>query len=166
MFCPNCGNEGESRQRFCRACGLRLDAIDQVVRQELQESKVEPIRSSWLRIIFLTAWHYGLFLIVLGMIITGVGRKLLNEKVIADIGTLMSLLGIGFLVARGILLFKDSTHSSLPGPLKAGTTTVFAPQLEAKDRPSVTEFTTRHFDPSYAERKDPESPGNHFNNRS
>jgi uncharacterized membrane protein YvbJ len=94
MFCPNCGSERGEAQRFCRSCGLRLDTIDQVVRQELQESKIQPITRSWLRIIFLTAWHYGLFLLALGMIITGVAKKIVNEQLIADIGTLISVLGV------------------------------------------------------------------------
>src|ERR1043166_7340006 len=89
MFCPNCGSESGAAQRFCRSCGLRLDAIDQVVRQELQESKVQPVTRSWLRTILLTAWHYGLFLLLLGMCITGVGKKIVNEQLIADIGTLI-----------------------------------------------------------------------------
>src|SRR6476620_2935888 len=145
MFCPNCGSESREAQRFCRSCGLRLDSIDQVVRQELQESKVQPVTRSWLQIIFLTAWHYGLFLLALGMIITGVGHKILNEKTIADIGTIMSLLGVGLLVSRGILLLKDAAHSTSYEPSKAETTTELRPrQLEAKEQPSVTEFTTHH----------------------
>src|SRR5215470_7722347 len=107
MFCPNCGSESGEAQNFCRSCGLRLDTIDQVVRQELQESKVEPNRKSVLRTIFFTAWHYGLFLLALGMLITGVGKKIVFEKQIADIGTLLSILGVGLLVSRGILLIKD-----------------------------------------------------------
>ena len=27
MFCPNCGNENQVNQNFCRSCGLKLDAI-------------------------------------------------------------------------------------------------------------------------------------------
>ena len=159
MFCPNCGSESGTTQRFCRSCGLRLDTIDQVVRQELQESKVQPVTRSWLRIIFITAWHYGLFLLALGMVITGVGKKIVNEQLIADIGTLLSVLGVGLLVSRGILLLKDAGHSaSLPEPPKADTTTeLTARQLESKEQPSVTEFTTHHLDPVYTERKDAES---------
>ena len=162
MFCPNCGSESGEAQRFCRSCGLRLDTIDQVVRQEIQESKVQPVTRSWLRIIFLTAWHYGLFLLALGMIITGVGQKILNEKTIADIGTIMSLLGVGLLVSRGILLLKDAAHSPSYEPSKAEPTTKLTPrQIEAKEQPSVTEFTTHHLDPVYAKRKDPEASGSH-----
>ena len=160
MFCPNCGSESREVQRFCRSCGLRLDTIDQVVRQELQESKVQPVTRSWLRIIFLTAWHYGLFLLALGMIITGVAKKIVNEQLIADIGTLISVLGVGLLVSRGILLLKDAAHSGSREPPKAETTTELMPrQLEAREQPSVTEFTTHHLDPVYADRKDPEGSG-------
>jgi hypothetical protein len=144
-----------------------LDTIDQVVRKELEESKVQPVSRSWLRIIFLTAWHYGLFLLALGMLITGVGKKIVNEQLIADIGTLMSVLGVGLLVSRGILLLKDAAHSRLPQPSKADTTTELTPrQLEQKEQPSVTEFTTHHLDPVYAERKDPDPIGKHSNNGS
>jgi hypothetical protein len=27
MFCPNCGNENQLNHRYCRSCGLKLDAI-------------------------------------------------------------------------------------------------------------------------------------------
>lgn len=27
MFCPNCASQNESAQHYCRACGLKLDAI-------------------------------------------------------------------------------------------------------------------------------------------
>jgi len=144
-----------------------LDTIDQVVRQELQESKIQPVTRSWLRIIFLTAWHYGLFLLALGMVITGVAKKIVNEQLIADIGTLISVLGVGLLVSRGILLLKDAGRSRLPEPSKADTTTELRPQqLEEKEQPSVTEFTTHHLDPVYAERKDPDSSRSHRNNHS
>jgi hypothetical protein len=166
MFCPNCGNESGQGQKFCRTCGLRLEAIDKVLRQEFQESDVEPVKRSWLRVIFLTAWHYGLFLLALGMIITGVGKKIVGEQLIADIGTLMSVLGVGLLVARGILLLKSFGDSSPDSQSKADTTTKLTPQLEAKDQPSVTEFTTRHLDSVYAERKDPESSATSSDRRS
>jgi hypothetical protein len=167
MFCPNCGSESGAAQKFCRSCGLRLDTIDEVVRHELQESKVEPNKKSLLRTIFFTAWHYGLFLLTLGMLITGVGKKIVNEQLIADIGTLLSVLGVGLLVSRGILLLKDSAHSTPHERSRAETTTELKPQqLEAKEQPSVTEFTTRHLDPVYAERKNPEPSGTSSNNRS
>jgi len=31
MFCPNCGKENQADQKFCRSCGLKLDAVLRVV---------------------------------------------------------------------------------------------------------------------------------------
>jgi hypothetical protein len=94
------------------------------------------------------------------MIITGVAKKIVNEQLIADIGTLISVLGVALLVSRGILLLKDAAHSGSPEPPIAETTTKLTPlQLEAKEQPSVTEFTTHHLDPAAAKRKDPEASG-------
>ena len=35
MFCPNCGKENQADQKFCRSCGLKLDAVLQVVAELL-----------------------------------------------------------------------------------------------------------------------------------
>ncbi len=35
MFCPSCGNEDRADQKYCRSCGLKLDAISQVVAELL-----------------------------------------------------------------------------------------------------------------------------------
>jgi len=35
MFCPNCGKENAADQSFCRACGLKLGEIAQVVAEVL-----------------------------------------------------------------------------------------------------------------------------------
>jgi hypothetical protein len=163
MFCPNCGNENSSEQRFCRLCGLRLEVISQAIQQELQASNIPVVRTSSLNIrsLLMTAWHYGFFLLLLGGIIISIGKKVVGEQLIADIGTIMSLIGLAFLVGRGMLLLNAQGFHPARNVPKAETTTKLNPLLEAKEAPpSVTEFTTRHFDPVYAERKDPETPGN------
>lgn len=163
MFCPNCGNENSSEQRFCRLCGLRLEVISQAIQQELQASNVTavPTSSFNIRSILMTAWHYGFFLLLLGFVIISIGKKVVGEQLIADIGSLMSLLGLGLLVGRGMLLLKAQGFHPARNVPKAETTTKLKPLLEAKEAPpSVTEFTTRHFDPEYAERNDHEAPGN------
>ena len=166
MYCPSCGNQNSEDQRFCRSCGLRLDTISQVVKHELQEIPEfvpEPGAGFSWRSIFFTAWYYGLFLIGLGLIIISVGTKIIGEQLVADIGSVMSLLGVGLLVSRGILLLKG-TLASRPRELqkKADTT----PLLEQKDQASITDFTTQHLDTVFVERHDDKSTPSKHNHRS
>ena len=152
MYCPSCGNQNSDDQRFCRSCGLRLETISQIVHQELQQIPdfvPEPgPKFSW-KSIFFTAWYYGFFLIGLGLLIISVGTKIIGEQLVADIGSVMSLLGVGLLVSRGILLLKG-TLAYQPRQLPKKTETT--PLLEQKEPASVTDFTTHHLDNVYAER--------------
>ena len=154
MYCPSCGNQNSEGQRFCRSCGLRLETISQVVHQELQQiPDFVPERGpgfTW-KSIFFTAWYYGLFLIALGLIIISVGTKIIGEQLVADIGSVMSLLGVGLMVSRGILLLKGTLAPRPPQVQKKPETT---PLLEQKEPASVTDFTTHHLDTVYAERHD------------
>lgn len=34
MFCPNCGNQQTADQKFCRACGLNLELVSEVISDE------------------------------------------------------------------------------------------------------------------------------------
>jgi hypothetical protein len=152
MYCPSCGNQNSEGQRFCRSCGLRLETISQVVDHELQQIPdfvPEPAPGFSWKSIFFTAWYYGLFLIALGLIIITVGTKIIGEQLVADIGSVMSLLGVGLLVSRGILLLKG-TLAQPPRQLPKKTETT--PLLEQKEPASVTDFTTHHLDTVYAER--------------
>ena len=35
MFCPNCASKIEIEQKFCRSCGLKLEAVVQVVSEQI-----------------------------------------------------------------------------------------------------------------------------------
>src|SRR5215213_36295 len=35
MFCPNCATKIEIEQKFCRSCGLKLEAVLQVVSEQI-----------------------------------------------------------------------------------------------------------------------------------
>ena len=44
MFCPNCGKENGTDQNYCRACGLKLDAISQVVAELLPSEEYAALQ--------------------------------------------------------------------------------------------------------------------------
>lgn len=39
MHCPNCGTETSAGQKFCRACGLSLERIAQLLAELLPEDQ-------------------------------------------------------------------------------------------------------------------------------
>jgi len=50
MYCPDCGSEAPASQKFCRACGLRLDRFEQLLtelRSETEDELAVLTRRRW-----------------------------------------------------------------------------------------------------------------------
>lgn len=158
MYCPNCGKEHTDQQKFCRSCGLSLQLISQALVNELSatrsdESSLElmkPEQKRWQNPLL-----YGFLLLMLGLIIIIFGKKMLGEQLVADIGTLIAVLGVGLIGFKGVLLIR-SQPKSLPTPNalpKGEPITEPPPALHAGEPPSVTEHTTRTLEPIYSKHK-------------
>ncbi len=158
MYCPNCGKENPEKPRFCRSCGLGLQTISQALVNELSATKsddssieiVEPEQKRWRNPLM-----YGFLMLLLGMAIVIFGKKIAVEQLIADLGTLIAVLGIGLLGFKGVSLIRSQSSSSRQSKtLSEGKpTTELPPALPSGEPASVTEHTTRHFEPIYSERK-------------
>ena len=46
MFCPSCGNEDRADQKYCRSCGLKLDAVLQVVADQFPSDEYAAMQRS------------------------------------------------------------------------------------------------------------------------
>jgi len=95
-------------------------------------------------------------MLVLGLIIIAVGKTVLGEQLIADIGTMISVIGVGLISFKGISLLRSSSSSSpaakaLP-EIRSTTELPSASQFEGL--PAVTEDTTRHLEPIQREQKE------------
>jgi hypothetical protein len=98
---------------------------------------------------------YGFLMLLLGMAIVIFGKKIAVEQLIADLGTLIAVLGIGLLGFKGVSLIRSQSSSSRQSKtlLEGKPTSELPPALPSGEPASVTEHTTRHFEPIYSERK-------------
>jgi zinc-ribbon domain len=136
MYCPNCGKENAEARRFCRSCGLSLQAITPLAGESpttgLEESWVEPVSRMQ------AAWQnpliYALLLIIFGVIMGAVSERALRSQTAHDIGTIIALLGVGLLGLKRVMQVEQTSE--------------LKPALLAAEPPSVTENTTRQLDAS------------------
>jgi hypothetical protein len=137
---------------------LGLQTVSQALVNELSgtksdDSSIETVEAEQKR------WRnpllYGLLMLLLGMAIVMFGKKIAVEQLIADLGTLIAVVGIGLLGFKGVLLMRSQSSSSRRSKtlLEGKPTTELPPALPAGEPASVTEHTTRHFEPIYSERK-------------
>ena len=157
MYCPYCSKENPENTRFCRSCGLGLQTIYQALVHEVSaRSEIGPVETVGPE---KKKWHnpflYGFLMLMLGMMIVIFGKKVAGEQLIADLGMLIAILGIALLGFKGVSLLR-SQSGSLPQPatlLDSKPTTELPHALPSGERASVTEHTTREFEPVYRERK-------------
>ena len=158
MYCPKCGKENSEKPRFCRSCGLGLQTISQALVNELSatksdDSSIQIVQSEQKR--WRSPLMYGFIMLLLGMAIIIFGKKIAVEQLIADLGTLIAVLGVGLLGFQGVSLIRSQSNPSHESQtlLKGKPTTELPPALPSGEPASVTEHTTRHFEPIYSERK-------------
>lgn len=158
MYCPSCGKENSVEQRFCRSCGLSLLPIFQALAHEPSTTKsvgssVETVnreQKGWQNPLL-----YGLLIILVGLIIAIFGKMILVEKLVSDIGVVIALLGVGLLGLKGVLIMlPQSKITATPEALlHREPMTKLPTALHSGEPASVTEHTTRTFEPIYSERR-------------
>jgi hypothetical protein len=153
MYCPNCGKENPEARRFCRSCGLSLQAITPALAGEsptpsVEESSVEPL--SRLQAAWQNPLIYALLLIIFGVIMGAVSERALRSQTAHDIGTIIALLGVGLLGLKGVMLIVTPPRRAAPAKrvMPAEQTSELRPTLLSAEPPSVTENTTRELDAS------------------
>src|SRR5262245_4749293 len=106
MYCPRCGKENLAGQRFCNSCGLKLEAISTALAQESPASREDLVIGVFRggRTVWQDPLVYAFVLIAAGMVLGFFGYKILSEKTLGDIGTLVSLVGVLVILLKGIFL--------------------------------------------------------------
>ena len=153
MHCPNCGKPATSDQQFCRACGMSLETVGQLVAQhsavptETQKTLTKAeLEQALVRKMF-TSLKWGVIILGLGVVMLVVNKNF-------DIGRWFSLLSSFFILSgicvagsglfdammKGASLSGAKPATQVPGGTEPhAVSTAPIPQ----ELPSVTERTTQ-----------------------
>ena len=151
MYCPNCGKQTSSEQKFCRACGLGLEKIAQSLGEQLPARVDQSLRERQERLEKLGVGALSVFgLGILGLLLYAVAQKLLATG--ASLIAILAIVGLVIMFGSGLLsaiLFarakelgeEASKRQPQPDEL-AGSTKELLPEARFEPVPTVTERTT------------------------
>ena len=159
MYCPSCGTELTQEMSYCNRCGASLKAVTN--QQDAPVSKVSSTGAAWAisaAVAFITLGGFAL-MFSLVMTIISRGRELNDHVTAMIIASLAVILIVDWLLIRQLPRLlnlaqarseKDETqkHKTLELGVKS------RPQIAPSREPvsSVTDHTTRTFEPVYRER--------------
>jgi len=151
MYCSSCGVVVAQGLSYCNFCGARLNG--EKSDDAIKSSELRPVSLVWAMVAVLVFGFVGIVFLMLAMKMVG-----LNEAIILAF-TLWSFLLM--LLIEGVFIWKLLRNK--PRGAKPGDTGFKDPSTSELDAarvrvlpepmPSVTEHTTRAFDPIYNERK-------------
>jgi hypothetical protein len=151
MYCPNCSTEASTEQKFCRSCGMELQPVADLIRDQSPMVKVqshhEPTVEARPRAMVI--WG---FTMMFGAAAVGVSLKLLGKEGIRPFGEFTPYVSVIAVVAAifgmGLMCYPflaqtwgkpNSQERALP---KSGPTIKLRPALLSDEQPSITEQTT------------------------
>ena len=160
MTCPKCGLQSLADQKFCRSCGAPLRMTTQQLVRPRDVSDLTGVSAAGSegrkpQRMNLVLW--GFVMMLIGVAIGVVGKKLLDEDIITVVGVLISLAGI-FLVSYPYLFPRRqksdaSVPLSQPQVLDPPHTAEYLPPGNNVDYvPSITERTTTLLENSHVEK--------------
>ena len=152
MHCPNCGTPALAEQKFCRSCGLGLQTVSEIVAahrpgEKSDEPLAEPIHRDQARQIKMwkRMWAGGFALMFIGIILSLVGRKIVQDEIIVAIGAVISILGFWPLLYPFFSMFQAEEPARAGTARPTVTPTPAAnqwPEAHLQPAVSITEETT------------------------
>jgi hypothetical protein len=117
MYCPNCGNQNSTDQKFCRSCGLGLQKVAQTLSEQLPTKLDVSLQQKKERFEKLGVAALSIFGVgVLIPILYGIFYKLMwtQSKVTAGLGLLAAIIVLGCGLLSVILFAKANEVKETP----------------------------------------------------
>lgn len=147
MYCSTCGMEATLEVNYCKRCGNILNQ-----QTALPASPVNLNGPSWAMAVAVICMMGIIFGGVIALAEQGISAVALTWMVIVGLGTVVALVSLIF--RQLSRLASANQQRSLPAPLKPQVTSELYQARQGmlpEPLPSVTENTTRFFEPAYRE---------------
>lgn len=163
MNCPKCALQTLPEQKFCRSCGASLQITTQPlagpVAKSDRETKSRQRENE--RANRYVLW--GFIVLLVGVAIGVIGKKLMHQDLVTVIGVLISLVGM-FLTVYPYLspprrTKRDSSRSEQPEITEPHPPKTLPQERDIVYVPSITERTTDLLEDAAAVRRNPERHG-------
>jgi hypothetical protein len=155
MYCPSCGAESSFGLNYCKQCGANLASQPGVPEPGINYTNFTRRLSGmfWAIAVFAMASFTVLFGVTIPLTIFGAGKQVIIPMFVfgsAGIGAIAAMLIKQ--LSRLITMAQEAERSPKAGQLKANSSAARA-QLHPQPplMSSVTEHTTRNFEPVYRE---------------
>ena len=143
MHCPNCGNQSELDQKFCRKCGFNLEPVSKLIvnNPAAGQLKLEKAEREKLALRRMVSWMmWGMLILLIGVVVIVINKTFSLDPLIKLVGTFITLGGVS--VTMYGLLDTMRGGKGRPKSVKADTTRELGGRLPVP-LPSVTERTTQ-----------------------
>jgi hypothetical protein len=160
MFCPNCGANNSTDQKFCRACGLNLEKSAESLLEQLQKAsfsreenfleKLGTIGFFGLATVYLVAISLLSYVVFNKFVLSGETEKIIFGVVLIA-GFIFATLMLAYVALNEILNEKKGKSSPVsPKEIEKKDTAKLLEEKPFEPVPSVTEDSTELI---YAENK-------------
>jgi hypothetical protein len=158
MHCPNCGNQSEIEQKFCRKCGFNLEPVSKLIvnNPDAGQRKLEKAEREKLALRRMVSWMmWGMLILLIGVVVIVINKTFNLDPLVKLIGTFITLGGVSVTMyglldtmrgGKGRPKSEANEVGSYPTDseksVKADTTRELEGRLPVP-LPSVTERTTQ-----------------------
>jgi len=159
MYCPNCSMEASTDQKFCRACGMELQAVADLVAGQAGIAKPDNATGGTFQTRHRAMIIWG-FILTFGAAGIGAGLKILGKEnihpageltpYISVIAVLLAFFGMGLMSYPFLQMMSPGrrSRSSRAATPNSEPTVKLKPELLTELPPSVTDLTTELLDAS------------------
>jgi len=153
MYCPNCSAEATTDQKFCRSCGMELQAVAGLIKDQSPMVQPDRAQKATANLKAMVTWG---FIIMFGAVAVGASLKLLSKENIQPLGAATPYVSVIALIAAffgmALLCYPFLAQTWIKAPSRRPAVDKPKPTIKLlpEEQPHVTEQTTEFLQGSEA----------------